>query len=107
MFRTAVFACVFLLSALVLCAADQKFTGTITDTMCGKDHKPMKVTPEDKCVRECVKAGSKYALYDGKEVYVLSDQKLPEKYAAQKVTVMGTLDAKTKTITVSSIQPAK
>jgi hypothetical protein len=107
MFKRAAIACVFLMSVLVSYAADQKFTGTITDTMCAKDHKAMKVTPEDKCVRECVKAGAKYALYDGKEVYVLSDQKLPEKYAAQKVTVTGTLDPKTKTIKVASIQPSK
>ncbi len=28
----------------------------------------MKVTPDSKCVTECVKHGSKYALYDGKDV---------------------------------------
>jgi hypothetical protein len=46
-------------------------------------------------------------LYDGKEVYTLSDQQTPEKFAAQKVTVIGTLDAKTKTIQVDSITAAK
>jgi hypothetical protein len=38
---------------------------------------------------------------------VLSDQKTPDKFAAQKVTVVGTLDAKTKTIRVQSISAAK
>ena len=43
----------------------------------------------------------------GKEAYTLSDQKTPEKFAAQRVTVIGTLDAKTKTIQVDSITAAK
>ena len=43
-------------------------------------------------------------LYDGKEVYTLSDQTTPEKFAGKKVTVTGTLDAKTKTIQVLQIK---
>jgi hypothetical protein len=45
-------------------------------------------------------------LYDGKDVYTLSDQEAPEKFAAQKVTVVGALDASTKTIKVESITAA-
>jgi hypothetical protein len=37
----------------------------------------------------------------------LSDQKSPEKFAGKKVTVTGTLDAKTKTIRVDSIKAGK
>ena len=87
-----------------------QFKGVVTDTMCGADHKAMNMGPDDKCVRECVKMDPtkwKYALYDGKEVYVLSDQKAADKFAAKKVTVTGTLDAKTKTIQVQSIAAAK
>ncbi len=40
---------------------------------------------------------------DGKNVYVLSDQKMPDRFAGQKVSVVGTLDQKTKTIRVESI----
>lgn len=49
-----------LAGALFAAAADggQTFTGVITDSMCGKDHAAMKVSPESKCVKECVKAGS-------------------------------------------------
>jgi hypothetical protein len=36
-----------------------------------------------------------YVLFDGKNAYTLSDQQTPEKFAAQKVSVVGTLDAKT------------
>ena len=61
--------------AIVLLAAaagPQSFTGVITDTMCGANHKPMNVAPDSKCVLECVKHGSKYALLVGTNVYVLS-----------------------------------
>ena len=89
----------------------QTFVGTITDDMCAnKDgHATMRMGPTDAdCVRACIAAhGASYVLLDGKEVYVLSDQKAPEKFAAQRVTVTGTLDAKTKTIHVDSIAAAK
>jgi|SRR5690349_20774685 len=92
------------------CAAGEKqtFTGVITDDMCKADHKSMNMGPDPKCVVECVKGmGGKYVLYDGKNAYILSNQKTPEKFAAQKVTVSGTLDPKTNTIQVDSIKPAK
>ena len=88
-------------------AATQTFTGVITDAMCGNNHAMMKITPEPKCVRECVKGGSKYALFDGKNAYKLSDQQTPEKFAGQKVKITGTLFAKTGVIEVKSIEAAK
>lgn len=90
-------------------APTHTFTGVITDTMCGANHKMMHVSPESRCVRECVKMDSKikYALLDGKQVYTLSDQRTPEKFAAQKVKVTGVLNEKTKVLEVESIQPAK
>jgi hypothetical protein len=96
-------------AALMLAADQQTFTGTITDSMCeNADHKAMKMGNDPKCVAECIKGmGGKYALYDGKATYILSDQKTPAKFAAKKVTVTGTLDEKTKTITVASIVAAK
>jgi hypothetical protein len=48
-----------------------------------------------------------YVLFDGRDVYTLSDQRMPEKFAGKRVTVIGTLDAKTKTIQVDSISAAK
>ena len=79
----------------------RKFTGVITDSMCSSgDHKAMRMGPTDaECTVACVLAhGALYVLYDGKEVYTLSDQKTPEKFAGKKVTVSGTLDTKTMTI---------
>ena len=65
----------------------------------------MGVKPDAKCVTACVKDGSKYALIVGDNVYELSDQKTPEKFAAQKVKVTGTLNG--KIIQVESIAAAK
>ncbi len=98
------------IAALAAAPGKQTFTGTITDSMCANaDHSPMRMGPTDaECTVACVGAhGAAYVLYDGKEVYTLSDQRTPEEFAAQKVTVIGTLDAKTKTIQVDSITAAK
>jgi hypothetical protein len=98
-------ASILFAGALAANAAPQTFTGAITDTMCGKDHAMMKVSPDAKCVVECVKhdKNNKYALFDGKNVYALSDQKTPEQFAGKKVTVTGTLYEKTKILKVDSI----
>ena len=88
----------------------RRFTGVITDSMCSSaDHKGMRMGPTDgECTIACVLAhGASYVLYDGKEVYTLSDQRTPEKFAGKKVTVTGSLDPKTKTIQVASIIAAK
>jgi len=101
------------LAAVVALAAPpgkQTFTGVVTDSMCEKgDHSGMRMGPTDaECTKACVSIhGASYVLYDGKQVYALSDQKAPEKFAGKKVTVTGTLDAKTKTIQVDSIAAAK
>jgi len=86
------------------------FTGVITDNMCDDgDHSHMKMGPTDaECTKACITYhGALYVLYDGKQAYTLSDQKTPENFAGKKVTVKGTLDAKTKTIQVDSIAAAK
>ena len=95
--------------ATVLAAANQPqtFTGVITDTMCKKEHTMVAGQPDDKCIAMCVKGtSSQYGLYDGKEVLKLSDQKTPAKFAAQRVKITGTLNEKTKTIKVATIEAA-
>jgi hypothetical protein len=97
-------------TALSAAPAGQTFIGTITDDMCERgDHSRMQMGPTDAdCTRACVAAhGAAYVLFDGKNVYRLSDQKTPDKFAGQKVRVTGTVDAKTKTIHVESISAAK
>lgn len=100
-----------ILGTALLSAAEkpQTYTGIITDTMCGAKH-TMGIKPDEKCVRECVKQDAKkwkYALSVGSETYVLSDQQTPEKFAAQKVKVTGTLFAKTKILKVDKIEAAR
>ena len=99
-----------IIAALAAAQGKRKFSGAITDSMCATaDHSQMKMGPTDaECTVACVTAhGALYVLYDGKEAYTLSDQKTPEKFAGKKVTVTGTLDAKTRTIQVDSITAAK
>ena len=98
------------MAALAAAPGKQKFTGTITDSVCAEaGHSRMRMGPTDaECTVACVNVhDASYVLYDGKEVYMLSDQKSPEKFAGKKVTVTGTLDAKTKTIQADSIIEAK
>jgi len=88
----------------------QTFTGIITDDMCPLgDHGRMRMGPTAaECVKACIDAHrAAYVLYDGKSAYVLTGQQTPERFAAQKVRVVGTLDEKTKEIRVESITAAK
>lgn len=100
----------FLMGALFVAtgSAARTFTGVITDSMCGVDHKSMKMGSDDKCTKECVRTSSdkktKYALNDGKNVYVLSDQQTPESFAGQHVRVTGKLFEKTKILQVDKIE---
>ncbi len=99
-----------LIATLAAAQGKQTFTGTITDSMCPDgDHSRMRMGSTDaECTIACIDAhGAMYVLYNGKEAYTLSDQQTPEKFAGKKVTVTGTLDAKTKTIKVDSITAAK
>src|SRR5882724_8525450 len=93
-------------SMLAQSSGDQKtLTGVVSDAMCGQTHM-MKDKPAAECLRYCVKQGTKYALIAGKSVYTLEGHEVElDKYAAQKVTVKGTL--KGETLTVESVLPAK
>ncbi len=64
-----------------------------------------KVKNAKECTLECVKMGATYVLYNAatKTTYQLDDQKTPEQFAGDKVTVNGTLDAATNTIHVEKI----
>ena len=93
----------FALSTLLLSA--ETFTGVVTDGMCGKDHKAMNMGPDVDCIKACAKT-SKYVLFDGTKMYKLSDQATPEKFAAQRVKITGTLFEKTGIIKVDRIEAA-
>jgi hypothetical protein len=107
--RTLVFS-LLVIVAFAIGQDKRTFTGVITDSECAKgDHSHMQMGPTDaECVIACVGVhGASYVLFDGKDAYTLSDQKGPEKFAAKRVVVTGSLDAKTKVLRVDSMTLAK
>jgi hypothetical protein len=103
-------ACITLAPALASAAT---FTGEIMDEACADDgghaamFKKMGTNDPKTCTLACVKAGSKFVLFEsGKTYYKLDDQKKPEAFAGRKVEVTGTLNKSTKTIHVTDIKAA-
>jgi len=98
----------FLFSAAVSLAADQTWTGQISDSTCGHSHKSAiehsgkKLTDRD-CTLACVKGGAKYVFVVGGKVYNIANQDYAglEEHAGQKVKLTG--QASGDTITVSKI----
>jgi hypothetical protein len=101
--KTVCFTLIF--AGLAAAGKAETYTGIISDTLCGASHSMMKNHPADQCVKMCAKGQYSYALFDGTKLIKLSDQKTPAKFAAHRVKVTGTLDAKTNTIKVSSVEP--
>lgn len=93
--------------ALAAAATTQSVNGVITDSACGASHAMMKAHSDDECVKMCVKGSADYALYDGKTVWKLSDQKTPASFIAKRVKVTGTVDEKAMKIKVAKIEPAE
>ena len=89
--------------------ASTTFVGVVTDSMCDTDHQSMKVSPDEKCVRDCVGDSKtfKFALASGTHVYLLSDQETPGSFAGRKVRVTGVLYEKTGIIKVEKIEAVK
>lgn len=95
-----------LLGSAALAWADT-WTGYITDTHCGKNGASKDHTA--RCVEKCMKSGSKAQIFneaDGKIVNLDGIDKVKALVGA-RVTVTGTLDAKTNTITVETAEKAK
>jgi len=91
------------LGTVGLLGADQSWTGTISDSMCGASHGS---TPAKQCTTGCVKKGAKYVIVVGDKVYGITNQDAPglAKYAGDSVKVTGTMSG--DTITVSKIAKA-
>jgi type 1 fimbria pilin len=88
------------------------FRGEIMDSACAKmgnhdaGYKMTDTSTPKDCTLACVKDGSKFVLFNSarKTTYQLDDQQKPEEFAGQKVRVLGTYNAKTKTIHVEKIE---
>ena len=85
-------------------AADQTWTGDISDSHCGVKHPAGQTAKE--CTEACVKGGGSYVFVSGGKVYKLEDpSKLVASHAGQTVSVTGAM--KGDTITVSKIDEKK
>ena len=84
-------------------SATKSFTGTLSDSMCGKSHMMAGKSPAE-CAKECAKDGD-YALVVGDKVYTLKGHKPDlEKLAGANATVTGTV--KGDTIDVATVAAA-
>lgn len=97
---------------------DEVFKGELADSQCAmnvhsltRSHKEMLQgnavgkTDAD-CVWYCVKErGGRFVLQDKGKIYKLDKQDLSRELAGKKVKITGTLDPKTDTIHVTSIEP--
>lgn len=97
-------ATVLFAPTLYAAPAKRTFTGEVGDAMCGRKH--MEDEPADECTRACVSHGSKYALIIGEKIYTLEAADKTalatlDHQAGKQVTVVGTLDG--DTITVSTV----
>lgn len=106
------------ISSLARPATEKTFHGEIADTQCAlnvhslsQSHKEMiamepGVKTNAECARFCVKnRGGRFVLQFKEKVYRLDKPDHAEPFAGQQVKIVGTLDAKTNTITVRSITP--
>ena len=102
---------VMLCSAGTVFAAEQTWTGTISDSKCGASHKAMtehnKNLTDRACTEACVKGGAKYIFATGGKVYTLENQSDPAlaMYAGEMVTVTG--ERRGNTIAASQISKPK
>ncbi len=92
-------------------AADKKWTGKISDSMCGKSHGDNGGTlaKDHDCTVKCVTGGAQYVLVVGDKIYKLAGQKNPafEQGAGHLVEMTGTLKGDTITMTMLSMSANK
>ena len=91
-----------LASAQEKTAAGEKWTGNISDAMCGKSHGANGGTlqKDHDCAVKCAAKGS-YVFVVGDKVYKIADQKMKEleQHAGHKVEIEGTMKGDTITVT--------
>ena len=107
MLKSVMVTAAFTLIAFTTAAPQGKqstLTGKVTDVACGAEHKMKNMSAAD-CARACAKK-SGWALVVGDKVYKLQGHAEDfDKYAAENVTVKGTLSG--DTMMVTSVAPAK
>ena len=90
-------------------AAEQTWTGKISDSMCGLTHKGMiehsggKIKTDAQCTEACVKGGAKYVFTSGGKVYTIANQDEKDLTLNAGKTVRLAGDMQGTSITVSTI----
>lgn len=109
--KTVGWAVALVLVAAAGFAADQTWTGKISDSMCGHSHKSAiehagKKLSDADCTKACVKGGGKYVFVQGSKVYSIENQDYAglEANAGRSVKLTGVRTG--DTIKVSSLQAA-
>jgi len=88
-------------------AAEQTWTGQVTDSLCGAKHEEAAEgqgkMPDRDCTLACVRGGSKFALLVGGKLYQIANQDVADlkTHAGHEVIVTGEL--KGQMITVSKV----
>jgi hypothetical protein len=107
-------ALLLVLGSSVALTANKTFTGEIMDSACAKmgnhdaGYKMTGTHTPKECTLACVKAGSKFVLYNPttRTIYQLDNQTTPRAFAGESVKVVGTYNASDKMIHVVRIEPA-
>ena len=108
MLKMCVAAAIAILFAPPAGAADETWTGQISDAMCGKSHEMGTKKMSDKeCTLMCAKGDGSYVLVADGKVFKIANPKVKglEEHAGETVKLTGTV--KGDAITVASIEPAK
>ena len=92
------------MASFATAATDQAWSGTISDKMCGADHRAMQSRQSDRdCTLACSRDGTPYVLVSGGKVYQLSGHDADLKtHAGHAVAISGEL--KGGTIRVSKVE---
>ncbi len=100
--------CAVVVFSLALCAAGSDWRGTISDKMCGGDHKGQDPV---KCTLSCIDHGSTYVLVVNSDTILNIENQKDAKVAAElrknaglRVTVTGTLSKDGKSIRIERIK---
>jgi hypothetical protein len=104
--RSAVALAIVIMCAAPLVAAEQTWTGAVSDAMCGADHSKMGTKlPAHECTLTCAKKGVAYALVaDGKVFRLTGHESDLGSHAGEHVSVTGEL--KGDTIRVAKVAAA-
>lgn len=101
-------AAAVVLVATTTFAADQAWTGQISDNMCGAKHEETAEgqgkMPDPECTKACIKGGSKYVFVSEGKVYKIVNQDAAglETHAGHTVKLTGAMNG--DSLTVSKIE---